>query len=76
MSALQVEKHPLMTPGPYSSSPLSVAKHVISQIAPSAPASPGRLSFSSALRSLSPRKTPHGSPKMKLRFLCLPIRYL
>lgn len=66
VSALQVEKHPLTTPGPYSS-PLQVARHVISQIAPFAPSSPGRFSFSSAFRNLSPRRTPHSSPKMKLR---------
>lgn len=67
VSALQVEKHPLTTPGPYSS-PLQAARHVISQIAPSVPGSPGRFSFSSAFRNLSPRRTPHSSPKMKLRF--------
>ncbi len=66
VSALQVEKHPLTTPGPYSS-PLVAAKHVIAQIAPSVPASPGRLSFASSSRNFSPKKTPQSSPKMKLR---------
>lgn len=67
MSALQVEKHPLTTPGPYSS-PLAAARHVIAQITPSVSGSPGRFSFTSALRNLSPKRTPHSSPKMKLRF--------
>ncbi|XP_060878978.1 uncharacterized protein LOC132951219 isoform X2 [Metopolophium dirhodum] len=54
ISALQVEKHPIATPGPYT--PPSVSRHYMLQANPSPLASPLP-------------KPAHYSPKMKLRYL-------
>ncbi|KAL5234934.1 hypothetical protein ACI65C_002344 [Semiaphis heraclei] len=54
ISALQVEKHPIATPGPYT--PPSVSRHYMLQANPSPMASPLP-------------KPAHYSPKMKLRYL-------
>lgn len=74
MSALQVEKHPITTPGPFSTPPPIKANsrfgHTNSPI-PLRPGSGGSGSFVGSPRlgdqiKNSPR--PHSSPKMKLRF--------
>ncbi|XP_026815274.1 uncharacterized protein LOC113555138 [Rhopalosiphum maidis] len=54
ISALQVEKHPIATPGPYT--PPSISRHYMLQANPSPMASPLP-------------KPAHYSPKMKLRYL-------
>jgi len=53
ISALQVEKHPIATPGPYT--PPSISRHYMLQANPSPMASPLP-------------KPAHYSPKMKLRY--------
>ncbi|KAK7872647.1 hypothetical protein R5R35_002645 [Gryllus longicercus] len=58
VSALQVEKHPLSTPGPYATPPAAARRpgHMLWE-------GPGSRSGSPAPRP------PHSSPKMKLRYL-------
>nr|XP_018904058.1 PREDICTED: uncharacterized protein LOC109035048 [Bemisia tabaci] len=69
VSALQVEKHPLATPGPYTSS-LSGRQYSLQMTPPPGGKDSPRSGvgiITSPFRNTSPR--PHSSPKMKLRYL-------
>ncbi|KAI5734131.1 hypothetical protein M8J77_002813 [Diaphorina citri] len=67
ISALQVEKHPICTPGPYTPPPRG-RRFMTSSTVASSPSSSPRPNIWRSLSSSSPPKPPH-SPKMKLRYL-------
>uniref|UniRef100_A0A8D9FHE0 Uncharacterized protein n=2 Tax=Cacopsylla melanoneura TaxID=428564 RepID=A0A8D9FHE0_9HEMI len=67
ISALQVEKHPICTPGPYTPPPRGRRLFTSSTVTSSPSGSP-RPNLWRSLTSQSSPKPPH-SPKMKLRYL-------